>query len=406
MEKASRRSDDKAWVPSILVLYDDEEVLASMKSLFRKFPCNFRFFNSMDIALKELRAGDVDVIISELRMRENNGVQFMKEAAAIAPYAKRILVSEVEDKSVLVLALSNGLINHYLHIPWEEFEFIQLISKCVEAKISSSLPSDRDVLYEFEEIPSPPRFQERLNRILSDLDAPVSKIIEEIELNPALVARLLRIANSVYLGIRKRVTSIREAVLFVGTEYIASIVTALEAFHAYSSKVPPRYAGLLEELSVAAVQRAMYTREISAKLNGLDDKYVAHVASLLQDIGIFARVCLRPAAYDEFLRTMDELKIGPREAELKVFGNVAHERISAAILDNWNFPQEIVETVRMHHSEKCSNDYVRIVQIAMLIGRRADGYPFDEALLEIVPVWEARLGLLEQDRIQEIKARS
>lgn len=392
-------SNDNSSAPSVLVLGDNEAALASTKSLLLKFPCKFRLFTSADLALKELRASAVDIVISELRMTKNDGFEFMKEAAAIAPHTKRILIGGFADTSTLLLAVSNGLIDDYLHKPWKESEFIRLISKPAALKNPNPSSGSRGILYEFEEIPSPPRLQERLSRLLTDTRTPIIEIVQEIEINPALVARVLRAANSVHVGIHNRVTSIKEAVLYVGRDYIASIIIALEAFQAYSSRVPKRYAGLVEELSLAAVQRAMYTKEISANWDGIEDKYVAHVASLLQDIGIFARICQRPVTYDSFLKTMEELKVGPREAEFKVFGNVTHEKISAAILDHWNFPHEIVETVRMHHSENCSNDYVKIVQIATLIGGHTDGYPFDEKLRDDVPLWKERLDLLKQERL-------
>jgi len=381
----------------ILVLDDEEAILASIKSLFRKLPFKFRFFTSVNLAWQQLRTEEIDVVVSDLRMNENNGLEFMKEVVKIAPYAKRILMSGFEDKSIVVLALSTGLINHFIYKPWDDSEFVQLVSNCVESKAAASLREDKNILYEFSDIPSPPRFQDKLIQMLSDMNAPVTRIIEEIEMNPALVARLLRIANSVHLGIRKRVASIKEAVLFVGTEYIASVVTALEAFQSYSSRVPERYASLVEGLSEAAVKRAMIAKEISAKWYGIENKYIPHVASLLQDIGLFARICLRAEMYDAFLKTIDELKVSPRQAELKIFGNVTHERIGAAILDNWNFPSEIVDTVRKHHSEKATNDYVKIVQFATLLAGD-DGYPFDESLLETMAEWQIKLGLPENEK--------
>jgi HD-like signal output (HDOD) protein len=392
------RIDDQTVRPNIIVLDDEEAILASIRSLFRKSPYRFRFFTSMNGAMQQLRTERVDIVISDLRMNENNGLEFMKEALKIAPSTKRILMSGFEDKSIVLFALSIGLINHFVYKPWEDPEFTQLISKCVDSVAHMTAKDQNDVLYEFADIPSPPVFQEKLNQMLGNTNAPLSKIVDEIEMNPSLVARLLRIANSVHLGIRKRVSSIREAVLFIGLEYVASVITALEAFHSYSSRVPQRYAGLIEELSVTAVHRAMIAKEIAAKWPGIENKYAPHVASLLQDIGLFARICLKPEVFDVFIKTTQERKITPREAELKVFGNFTHERIGAAILDNWNLPSEIVDTVRYHHTQNATTDYVKIVQLAMLLGDGTDNYPYDDLLAGLVPEWRNELGLVEENR--------
>lgn len=353
----------------------------------------------MNAALQQLKVEEADIVISDLRMNDRYGLEFMKEAAKISPSARRILMSGYEDKSIVLLALSNGLINHFVYKPWEDSEFTQLISKCVESKARSSLWDHKGILHEFGDVPSPPRFQERLNQMLGSMNAPLSKIVEEIEINPALVAKLLRIANSVHLGIRKRVTSIRDAVLFIGLEYVASVVTALEAFHSYSSRVAERYAGLVEEMSIAAVRRAMIAKEIALRSQEIENKYAAYVSSLLQDIGLFARICLKPEMYDVFLKTIDLLNMTAGEAESKVFADVTHERVGAAILDNWNFPSEIVDTVRAHHSQTAETAYVRIIQLAMLLDGTTEGYSYDESLVEIVPEWRHKLGLRENNAI-------
>lgn len=392
---------DQTNQPTVLVLDDEEAILASIRSLFRKYPYRIRLFTSINSALQQLRAEGADIVISDLRMNDSNGLEFMKEVVKVAPSAKRIMMSGFEDKSIVLLALSTGLINHFIYKPWEEAEFVQLVSKVAESVAGLTLRGDKDILYEFEDLPSPPRFQERLNQMLTNTNAPMAKIIEEIEMNPALVARLLRIANSVHLGIRKRVTSVKEAVLFIGMEYVASVVTALEAFQSYSSRVPERYEALLEEMSLSAVRRAMISRGIASKWPNIENKFVPHVASLLQDIGLIARICLRQESYDLFLKTMQEAGITAREAELKVFGNVTHERIGAAILDNWNFPPEIVDVVRNHHATTAMNDNVRIVQLATLLGGSMEGYPYDESLRDILPEWSAKLGLDKNSEVSQ-----
>ncbi|MCL5020230.1 MAG: response regulator [Bacteroidetes bacterium] len=384
--------------PTIVILDDEVAILASIKSLFRKFPYRFNLFTSMNMALQQLRTGHVDIVISDLRMNETNGLVFMKEVMSIAPSAKRILMSGFEDKSVVLLALSTGLINHFIYKPWEDSEFIQLISKYIESLAPSKIQESTDILAGFEDIPSPVLFQEKLNQMLSDMNAPLSKIVEEIEKNPALVARLLRIANSVHLGIQKKVSSVRQAVLFIGLDYLSSVVTALEAFQSYSSKVTERYAGLIEEMSLTAVHRAMIAKEIAARWPGIESKYIPHVASLLQDIGLFARICLKPEMFDIYSKTVQDRKISPLEAELAVFDNSTHEKIGAAILDDWNFPSEIVDIVRAHHTQEASTDYMKIIQLAMLISDPTDDYPHDESLLDLVPEWRLKLGLPQDYR--------
>lgn len=387
------RGDGNQAEVNVLVLDDEEPILASIKSLFRRLPYNFRFFTSPNIAMQFLRTSDVDVVVSDLRMVDTNGLEFMKEVVRRTPLAARVLMSGFEDKSIVMIALSTGLINHFLYKPWEDDEFRELITKCANSSLAAKQQKHENILYEFEDIPSPPRFQERLHEMLASLDVPMSKVVEEIEMNPALVARLLRVANSVYVGVRKRITSVMEAVLFVGMEYIASMIAALEAFNAYCLRVPDRYSALIENMSISAVRRGVIAKEIAARWEGLDNKYIPYVSSLLQDIGLFARVSLRPDSYDAFLKVKNELQLSSREAETKIFGNNSHEKIGAAILDRWNFPPDIVKTVRSHHLSPSPDDYTKIAQLAMLLEGHNDDFPHDENLEKILPEWRSKLRL-------------
>ncbi len=376
----------------VVVLDDEEAILSSIKSLFRKFPYKFRLFTTAHAAIQVVRTTEVDVVISDLRMPDTNGLEFMKEVQKSAPLSERVLMSGFEDKGIVLLALSAGMINHFVYKPWEEEEFRDLLAKCNTTRSAFRKRGENDMLYEFEDLPAPPRFHQKLNEMLASMDAPIGRIVQEIELNPSLVARLLRVANSVHLGVRKRVSSVKEAVFFIGLEYIASMVTALEAFGEYSAKVPPQYAPVIEEMTVSAVRRATFAKEIASRWPGLGNRYVPYVASLLQDIGIFARVSLRPEQYGAFLRVKQTMGLSDRESEAKIFGSYSHERIGAAILEHWNFPQDIVNAVAEHHAESAPNDFCKIVQLAMLLEGRDDGFSYDPEIGALLPEWRARLG--------------
>ncbi len=196
------QSEDSGDALQVLVVDDESAILTSIKSLFRKQPYKFRFFTTPSAALQVLRTSDVDVVVSDLRMQDSNGVEFMKEVARMRPLTERVLMSGFEDKSIVLLALSAGLINHFIYKPWDDGEFRELLSNCNDSITRLKRRDGTNILYEFEDLPSPPKFHERLSEMLSSLDAPISRIVQEIELSPALVAKLIRVANSVHLGIR------------------------------------------------------------------------------------------------------------------------------------------------------------------------------------------------------------
>ncbi len=381
-----------------ILVYDDEDAISSMKRMLHHYPFGVDSRRTLPEALNALKASDFDVVISGLRMGDYSGLELMREAEKLRPSATRILVSGFQDELVIAAALEGGIINHFVRKPWDNRVFIDLLMNTYERHTSSKKVDYEDILGEFGSLPSPPRMQARLHEILSKPEITISKLVDEIEMNPSMVARLLRIANSVHIGIRKRIVSVREAVLFVGTEYVASLVAALEAFGLYSANVRREHIDLIEKLEIAATRRAMIARDISWKWPGFEHRYAAYLVSLLQDIGIYARICFMSDKYNEFLELKRETGLPSREIEMRVFGANTHEKVSAAILERWNFPPEVVETVRTHHTVEAESDIVRITQLATLLGDPADDYPHDESLNGILDEWRKKLGLVNREK--------
>ncbi len=381
-----------------LLVYGDEEVSSSIRRMLYNHPFNVESRRSLQEAMNALKAARFDVIISNLRMGDYSGLELMREAGTLLPSATRILVSGFQDELVIAAALEGGIINHFIRKPWDNKVFINLLMNACERHVVSQTSDTDDALEEFGNLPSPPRLQIRLNEILNKPEVTISQLVDEIELSPSLVARLLRIANSVHIGVRKRIVSVREAVLFVGTEYVASLVAALEAFGLYSANVPSEYLKLIETLEIAATKRAMIARDISSKWPGFDQRYAAYLVALLQDIGIYARICFRSNIYAEYLELKKETGLPSRQIETRVFGKNSHEKVSAAILERWNFPREVVDTVRSHHTLETESDIVRITQLATMLGDPADDYPHDESLNNVVDEWRTKLGLRSREQ--------
>ena len=103
----------KKIMPSLIIVDDEEAILRSFKSLFRRDGYNMNFFTSGYEALTFLEKNEVDVIISDMRMPEINGTELLSRSIKTNPNAIRIIVSGYEEKSIILDALSEGLAKHY-----------------------------------------------------------------------------------------------------------------------------------------------------------------------------------------------------------------------------------------------------------------------------------------------------
>jgi signal transduction histidine kinase len=118
--------------PTIVVVDDEPEVLRSLHDLFRLEYRVLTFERGAD-ALESLATLDnVAVILSDQRMPEMSGVEFLEEAQHAHPDATRLLVTGFADLSAVIDAINKGHIARYVSKPWNTDELVAVVRKAVE----------------------------------------------------------------------------------------------------------------------------------------------------------------------------------------------------------------------------------------------------------------------------------
>jgi response regulator RpfG family c-di-GMP phosphodiesterase len=117
----------------ITVLYvdDEENNLFSFKATFR-IKYNVYTALSGDEALKILENKSVHIIITDQRMPEMTGVEFLEKVLEKYTDPMRILLTGYADMGAVVDAVNKGKIFHYLAKPWNEEELDLTINRAYE----------------------------------------------------------------------------------------------------------------------------------------------------------------------------------------------------------------------------------------------------------------------------------
>ncbi len=116
---------------SILYVDDEENNLFSFKATFRiKYQVHTAI--SGDEALKILDSKEVQIIITDQRMPEMTGVEFLEIVLEKHPNPMRILLTGYADMGAVVDAVNKGKIFHYLAKPWNEEELDLTINRAYE----------------------------------------------------------------------------------------------------------------------------------------------------------------------------------------------------------------------------------------------------------------------------------
>jgi len=122
---------------TILYVDDEENNLFSFKATFR---IKYHILTALsgDEALKILEANQVHIIVTDQRMPEMTGVEFLERVLEKYPDPMRILLTGYADMGAVVDAVNKGKIFHYLAKPWNEEELDMTITRAYQKYLENA----------------------------------------------------------------------------------------------------------------------------------------------------------------------------------------------------------------------------------------------------------------------------
>ncbi len=117
--------------PAILFVDDEVNNLNSFKAAFRR-DFDIHLAGSPDEGRKVLKEVAIEVIITDQRMPQETGVEFLESIIPVYPEAMRILLTGYADIQAVIDAVNKGKIYHYVSKPWDEIQLRSLINNATE----------------------------------------------------------------------------------------------------------------------------------------------------------------------------------------------------------------------------------------------------------------------------------
>jgi len=117
---------------TLLYIDDEESNLRLFKNIFRRDYDVITALSGQE-GLQILRDIPVDLIITDQRMPEMTGVEFLIQAIAINPAPKRILLTAYADLDSIKGAINEGKIYRYIQKPWDINELTSIIKQGIDA---------------------------------------------------------------------------------------------------------------------------------------------------------------------------------------------------------------------------------------------------------------------------------
>jgi len=178
----------------------------------------------------------------------------------------------------------------------------------------------------------------------------------------AISTKVLRIANSAYYGMSEEVGSISRAIVVIGFREILSLALGMGVFSALSKEMKD---GLFDmtEFWKHSIGVGFAAKKIAKKTGRISEESTVLVG-LLHDIGKLIFSIYFPKEYKGVLEKAADEKVPLHKAEKEILG-LDHAEMADLLMEQWKFPQDIVQAVRHHHDPSaCRNGDASMAFIA------------------------------------------
>jgi HD-like signal output (HDOD) protein/ActR/RegA family two-component response regulator len=295
-------------------------------------------------ALAILAGKKFDVVVSDLRMPEMDGIELMREVRQRSPQTSRIIISGLGDQEQIAKGLETT--HQFLAKPVKPKELFATLSRI--GKLDAFLLDEKlkALVGRLDSLPSFPSIYLQIIRELNTDDPSIADIADIAIQDPALTAKMLQVANSAAFGLAHKVSNPFEAVQFIGLNAVRSIALSAHVFRDFESAAIKRFSA--QQLWDDALRCAQITRQIM-RLEKIDEQETedACTAAMLRNAGKLMLAKNLPQEFQQTFILASEQNLPLPEAERKILG-ATHAGVAAYLFGLWGLAAPMVEAVAFH----------------------------------------------------------
>lgn len=239
---------------------------------------------------------------------------------------------------------------------------------------------------ELFDVPTLPGVVLHALEVMQDPKSDAESVQLVINRDPAISAKILRVANSAFFGFARRVSTIADAVSILGFANVQGMIIGVGAFDAFRTERLK-----LGDFWHHSIATATAARLLAQRVNsGVEE---AFTAGILHDIGKLVFAVQAGAGYQHVLDMEREAGVSALEAERTLL-EFTHPEVGEAVALRWNLPPRYVAAIAHHHDPAAAGEETKFCALIGLANLAAHAV---ETAGYLVPAREAeRIANLER----------
>lgn len=200
---------------------------------------------------------------------------------------------------------------------------------------------------------------------IDDPDTSIFELADLVSYDPAISAKLLKIANSSFYGHVSKIDTLKRAVTVLGTNTIHDAVLSISISQAFQSIVGVNYD--VSTFWQNSIMRGVVAKACAIELK-IPDPDRLFTLGLLSDMGHMILSIRAPALMKKVLSQHQKTGYPLYLFERSTFGFDAGE-LAADLLDGWFIPKSIVSGIRYQNCPEIAPEYAQEAAIIYCAGR-------------------------------------
>jgi putative nucleotidyltransferase with HDIG domain len=381
----------------LLFVDDDRMVLAGLRRALHEMRGEWEmtFAEGGDAALDAMQQQPFDAVVTDMRMPGMDGAELLERVKDRHPEVIRLVLSGQSEKEAMLRSIAPA--HQYLAKPCDIRELKIRLSQAFASRDLVRNPAIAAAIARLRTIPSLPAIYSELTAALRAETTSLAQIEAIVAKDVGMATKLLQLANSAFIGVHGRVSSLRQAVSLIGVETVRTLTLSIHVFSRFdrNAAMAPRLAALWEH----SVRVATLAQRIAAAQTG--NKALAEecfAAGLLHDVGKVILLGEKPREYSEVLTRLEQGAASIEAVETELLG-CSHAQLGAYLMSMWGLPTSLVHAVAFHHcpSSAIEDGFSALTAIhcADALAHRAAGSPEDDTHMD--RDYLAGLGLAERE---------
>jgi putative nucleotidyltransferase with HDIG domain len=213
------------------------------------------------------------------------------------------------------------------------------------------MPTATELLKKFTITKTLPYITLQLTKLISDENTTMQAFENMIKMDPTLVLRILRAANSPYYGLRQKVNSISRAVVVIGINNLRNIIVT-EGLRGLFKDKKEKNAFSRNRLWLHCAAVSICSQMIMERIFGLNGED-AFLCGILHDIGMIVEDQTVPDLFYNVCDSYDQNIKSITHQEKDIIGT-DHCEIGYLLAKEWQLTIDVQEGIQNHH--KILND--------------------------------------------------